>query len=110
MVAIVALLREVVGSDPRVLGSVLVLRLLPFFLAGPLAGVVADRFSRKTVMIVSDLLRCALVLGLLLAPLSSRPLFVVYSLIVFHVVASAFFELPHGLLSPERCPRSRHDR
>jgi len=101
MVAIVALLREVVGSDPRALGSVLVLRLLPFFFAGPLAGVVADRFSRKAVMIVSDLLRCVLVMGLLLAPLSPRPLLVVYSLIALHVVTSAFFEPARGAALPQ---------
>ena len=49
LIAIVALLRETVGSDSRALGGVLILRLLPFFLAGPVAGVVADRFSRKLV-------------------------------------------------------------
>ena len=52
-----ALLREIVGSDPRALGGVLILRLLPFFLVGPVAGVVADRFSRKLVMVASDLFR-----------------------------------------------------
>ena len=68
LIAVIALLREVVGSDPEALGGMLILRLLPFFLAGPLAGVIADRFSRKWIMITTDVVRVLLVLALLAAP------------------------------------------
>lgn len=40
--------------------------MLPPFLLIPIAGLVADRFSRKTIMIVSDLLRVLIVLGFLM--------------------------------------------
>ena len=41
-------------------------RFLPLFLFSPLAGVLADRYDRRHVMIVSDLLRAATVLCFLL--------------------------------------------
>jgi MFS family permease len=41
-------------------------RFLPLFLFSPLAGVLADRYERRTIMIVSDLLRAATVLAFLL--------------------------------------------
>ncbi len=39
------------------LGGVLVVRLLPALVLGPLAGVFADRFDRRRTMVVSDVLR-----------------------------------------------------
>jgi dTMP kinase len=42
------------------LGAVLLFRLLPAILLGPLAGAFADRFDRRKTMVVSDVLRFAL--------------------------------------------------
>lgn len=42
------------------LGGVLVVRLLPSAVLGPLAGIFADRFDRRLTMVVTDLLRCLL--------------------------------------------------
>jgi dTMP kinase len=42
------------------LGAVLLFRLLPAILLGPLAGAFADRFDRRKTMVVSDLLRFGL--------------------------------------------------
>src|SRR3978361_436212 len=42
------------------LGAVLLFRLLPAIVLGPLAGAFADRFDRRKTMVVSDLLRFAL--------------------------------------------------
>ena len=41
-------------------GLAAVVRLLPYILFGPLGGAIADRFDRRTVMIVSDLARAGL--------------------------------------------------
>jgi dTMP kinase len=51
------------------LGGVLVVRLLPAMILGPLAGVFADRFDRRRTMIVSDFARFVLFLTIPLAPL-----------------------------------------
>jgi len=104
LIATVALLREVVGSDSRALGGMLILRLLPYFLAGPLAGVVADRFHRKRIMITTDIVRCALALGLVAAPATPFPLAYVYVLVALQVVGGAFFEPARAAALPQLVP------
>jgi MFS family permease len=107
LIAVIAMLREVVGSNPKVLSGLLILKLLPIFLAGPLAGVVADRFSRKTIMVVSDLTRVVLVLGLVATPFVPWPLEFTYVLILLQVVSSAFFEPARSAALPQLVPQ-RH--
>jgi len=41
-------------------------RFLPLFLFSPLAGVLADRYDRRHIMIASDVLRAVTVLGFLI--------------------------------------------
>ena len=52
-IALYTIILNLTGSG-RDIGLLLVARFLPSFLFGPLSGVVADRFSRRTIMIVSD--------------------------------------------------------
>jgi hypothetical protein len=104
LVATVALLREVVGSSAGAISGMLILKLLPIFLAGPLAGVVADRFSRKWIMVWSDLVRVGLVLGLIAAPHTPWPVGFAYVLITLQVVASAFFEPARTAAFPQLVP------
>ena len=51
------------------LGGVLVVKLLPAIVLGPLAGVFADRFDRRITMVVSDVVRFVLFLSIPLAHL-----------------------------------------
>ena len=51
------------------LGGVLVVKLLPAIVLGPLAGVFADRFDRRKTMVYSDLVRFVLFLSIPLAHL-----------------------------------------
>jgi MFS family permease len=89
-IALYTLVLDLTGSAGAV-GFLLVARFVPGFVLGPLAGVVADRFSRRTVMIVTDLLRAGVVLGFLLV---GRPedLWLVYVLTVLQLGLSTFFE------------------
>jgi predicted MFS family arabinose efflux permease len=90
-IAIYTLVLQLTGSSGSAVGLVLVARFLPSVVLGPLAGVVADRFSRRRVMIVSDLLRALVVLGFLLVR-SPEHLWLVYALTVAQLALSTFFE------------------
>lgn len=63
-IAIFVLLTKLTGSGGAV-SWFLIAKFIPTTFLGPAAGVVADRFSRKTIMIISDLLRIFIVLGFL---------------------------------------------
>jgi predicted MFS family arabinose efflux permease len=89
-VALFTLLLSLTGSGEAV-GYILIIKLLPSFFVGPLAGVVVDRFNRKAVMIIADVVRGFLVLGFLLV---QRPeqVWIVYALAAIEVVVSTFFD------------------
>ena len=89
-VALFALLLNLTGSGEAV-GLVLIIKLLPQFFVGPIAGVVADRFNRKAIMIVSDVLRGVLVLGFLLVNRADQ-VWIVYSIAALEVILASFFE------------------
>ena len=65
-------------------------RFLPLFLFSPLAGVLADRYSRRKIMIASDLLRALTVLGFLFVQESGQ-IWLFYVLTVMQFVLSAMF-------------------
>ncbi|MGI8733004.1 MAG: MFS transporter [Pyrinomonadaceae bacterium] len=90
-VAALGLVRSVSNAAPEVTTIMLVLRLLPFTFFAPLAGAFVDRWSRRTVMIVSDLTRVAVALAMLLV---RRPedLWIAYVCTVVLSFFGAFFE------------------
>src|SRR6266550_4760363 len=65
-IAGLGLVRLVSHADPAPTTIMLLARLVPFSLFGPLAGAFVDRWSRRTVMIFSDLARVVVALGFLL--------------------------------------------
>lgn len=62
--ALAASLADSYQARNYALGGVLLVRLLPSLVLGPLAGVFADRFDRRLTMVASDLLRFALFLSI----------------------------------------------
>jgi predicted MFS family arabinose efflux permease len=69
----------------------LVARFVPSFFFGPISGVIADRFSRQRIMIVSDVLRAVVVLGFLFVRRADQ-LWLIYVLTVLQLGFSTFFE------------------
>jgi predicted MFS family arabinose efflux permease len=89
-VALFTLLLSLTGSGEAV-GYVIIIKLLPSFFVGPLAGVVADRFNRKTIMIVSDIVRGLMVLGFLFVR-HPEQVWIVYVIAGLEIAVSTFFE------------------
>ena len=89
-IAVMTLVLRLTGSG-RAVGLIFVTRFLPSVFAGPLSGVVADRFDRRAVMIVTDALRALVVLGFLFV---RRPehVWLIYALTVAQLTLSTFFE------------------
>ena len=89
-IAVYTIALRLTGSS-RSVALIMVARFLPSVVMGPLSGVVADRFSRRSIMITADLLRAIVVLGFLLV---RRPdqMWLVYVLTVLQLAFSAFFE------------------
>ncbi|HEY3368756.1 MAG TPA: MFS transporter [Symbiobacteriaceae bacterium] len=95
----VALLK-ILSEDPAHLGFYLALimiaKTLPAVLLSPVAGVLADRLPRRTMMVVSDLLRAGLVAAL---AFTSSPAAIV-ALVFLAAAVSAFFNPAHTALLP----------
>src|SRR5579871_6087244 len=71
-IAVFSLVMEATGSG-LVVSGVMLSRAIPAVLAGPAAGVVLDRFDRKRIMIVSDLVRAGLAAAFLFTIHQPRP-------------------------------------
>src|ERR1051326_5343755 len=89
-IAVYTIALTLTGSS-RSVALIMVARFLPSVVMGPLSGVIADRFSRRTIMIASDIVRAIVVLGFLFV---RRPdqMWLVYLLTVFQLAFSTFFE------------------
>jgi len=72
------------------IGGLFIIRMLAPFLVGPLAGVVADRYDRRQILVATDLLRALVVLGFLLV---RRPdqVWLLYTLTALQLGISGFF-------------------
>ncbi len=102
-IAIYALILKLSDSGMAMAGAMMA-KLLPIVLVSPIAGVVVDRVSRKTVMIISDLLRCGVVLGFLLVE-DQDALWLVYALVIVEISLSGFFEPARSAIIPSLVPK-----
>ena len=68
LLATTALAQELSGGNYKkanfAIAGVFIVRLLPAVFLGPIAGVIADRFDRRRLMIVTDIMRFALYLSI----------------------------------------------
>ena len=87
IVAIITLVGLKWDASPLEVSFVFLCLAVPMALFGPVAGMIADRFSRKTLMIVSDVVRAGLILILTIA----TSLWMVYATLLTIGIFSALF-------------------
>jgi MFS family permease len=97
-IAVFALVMEKSGSG-MVVSGVMLSRAIPAMLAGPIAGVLLDRFDRKRIMIASDLVRAAVALAFVLTINQPRP-WLLYLLSAGLMFASPFFTSGRAAILP----------
>lgn len=90
-IAGLGLVRMVSDASPTAAGIFFVCRLLPFAFASPIAGTFVDRFSRRQVMIFTDLARVAVAMMFLLVT-SPDDLWIAYIATILLSTFGAFFD------------------
>ena len=100
LLAALALLRAIGADSAGAFGGVLILKMLPSALLAPVAGVVADRVSRRSLMIVADVVRAVIVAGMLSVLWYPEPM-VVYVLLGLQSAVSVFFEPARSAMLPD---------
>ncbi|MEK6279835.1 MAG: MFS transporter [Acidobacteriota bacterium] len=98
-IAGLGLVRLVSRGDPEVTTIILLARLVPFTLFAPLAGAFVDRWSRRMVMIVSDIARVLVALGFLLVQ-DPGDLWIAYLCTALLSFFGAFFEAAKNAAVP----------
>jgi DHA3 family macrolide efflux protein-like MFS transporter len=89
-IAILVIVNNLTGGDPLAITALAFTIVVPQFAFGLVGGAVSDRFNRKTVMIVSDVLRGVFSLPILLANNPSH-LYLLYIASIGLEVISVFF-------------------
>jgi len=90
LIALYHLVLRLTGTSGLALGGVIIAQTLSLFVLSPVAGVVADRWRRKTIMIAADLIRAVLTLGFLFLTSAER-LWIAYGLTATVMAVSSFF-------------------
>lgn len=98
-IAGLGLVRLVSDASPTAAGLFFVARLIPFALASPIAGTFVDRFSRRQVMIATDIARALIALSFLLVT-SPDKLWIAYLATVLLHTLGAFFDGAKNAAAP----------
>jgi len=81
-------------------GWAIIIQTLPWFFMTPLAGYIADRFPRRTLMILADVFQGFIVLGLLFTSVVSN-VGLIYLLLGLEVIFASIFEPARSAILPD---------
>jgi len=98
-IAGLGLVRLVSDASPVAAGIFFVCRLVPFAIVSPIAGTFVDRFSRRQVMILTDLARVAVAMMFLLVT-SADDLWIAYIATILLSSMGAFFDGAKNAATP----------
>lgn len=97
-IAVLSLALHVTNSGVAV-GGVMLARTLPAIIAGPVSGVILDRFDRRKIMIASDVIRSVIALAFMLI-LAHQQQWLLYVLSGALMFASPFFTSGRAAILP----------
>ena len=98
--ALIVVYTEGTNYQGIAISGYLITRLIPPLLMRPYAGVLADRFDRKRLLIISDTLRALAVLGLLFTTQGREYLPLIYVFTTLQFLLSSIFEPARNALMP----------
>jgi DHA3 family macrolide efflux protein-like MFS transporter len=101
---LVLYINRLTGGDTQAIAWLLMALALPTATVGLVAGVFVDRWQRKRVMVISDILRGFLTLGLVIA-VSTNQLWLIYLLAFCHASVGAFFAPARSAVIPLIVPK-----
>ncbi len=99
--ALLSMTNRLSHGNPLGVAGLMIFRVLPAFLVGPLAGVFLDRIDRRKAMIAADVMRACLIA---LVPFS-RSIFALYAISFFLEVATLVWMPAKDALIPNLVPK-----
>ena len=99
LIASAILIAELTGSG-LALGILFTIRMLAPFAVAPLAGICADRYNRKYLLIITDLVRAVVVLGFLFVQ-DASDIWLLYALTVLLFGVSGLFSPARSAILPD---------
>jgi MFS family permease len=99
LIASASLVGKLTGSGLAV-GSLFAVRMLAPFLISPVAGVAADRYNRKKLLILTDIIRAIVVLGFLFVR-SPQQVWLLYALTAVQLAMTGVFFPTRNAILPE---------
>ena len=100
LVALLVIVYDKSGGDTVLLGIVGAARIIPYVLLSVPAGIAADRYDRRLILLSTDLARGAIMLGLALLVALDGPLWAVVGLAILATCFSSFFGPTIGAFLP----------
>ncbi len=99
-VALALLVLSDTGS-PLLAAATFAIAFIPSFIGGALLGPVADRFSRRSLMLGADLGRAALIMLLALVAVQGTPLWLLFGLLLVAELFTPLFDSARAATTPE---------
>ncbi|MCA0453571.1 MAG: MFS transporter [Chloroflexi bacterium] len=103
IIALSGLVTQYTDKSGLAVSGLLLARVLPPFIVSPFAGVLIDRFDRKRLLIISDVMRTLIGLSLFFATSPER-LWIIYAATIVQFMFSALFEPARSALMPGLLP------
>jgi len=106
LIALSGLVAKYSSGSGLAVSTLLLARVLPPFLVSPLAGVLIDRFDRKKILIISDVMRAFIGISLLFADSPER-IWIIYLATIIQFSLSALFEPARSAVVPMIVPQEK---